>query len=155
MGMATTVTAGLRIDFDLYLGHVGDCRAYLVRNGEIRQLTEDHSVVADLVKQGVITADEARSHPDRAKIFRSLGVTSDIRVDTCGREDGAEKLSLLPGDRLVFCSDGLTGHLPDAEILRWIEGNPDADQACRALIGAANAMGGGDNITVIVVGVAP
>ena len=111
--MGTTVTLGFRLDNELYLGQVGDSRAYLIRTGRIQQLTQDHSLVAHLVREGAITAEEARFHPDRRKILRSLGVAGDVTVDTFSQ-------TLLNGDTLVFCSDGLTGNVSDGEILQYI-----------------------------------
>jgi len=148
--MGTTVTVGLRLDLELYLGHVGDCRAYLARDGRLHQLTEDHSVVAALLRQGDITPQQAISHPDKGKILRCLGVTQHVDVDTRLRETGEGRLTLRPGDRLVFCSDGLTQGVSDVEILdcvqRW-----RPRRACGQLVRLANAKGGTDNTSVIVV----
>jgi PPM family protein phosphatase len=146
--MGTTVTLGFRLDDELYLGQVGDSRAYLIRTNRIQQLTQDHSLVAQLVRKGAITAEQARFHPDRRKILRSLGVASDVTVDTFSQ-------TLLNGDTLVFCSDGLTGNVSDGEILQYILQTDDAYQACERLIDLANFRGGDDNISVIVVRVRP
>jgi PPM family protein phosphatase len=142
--MGTTITLGFRLDNELYLGQVGDSRAYLIRTGEIKQLTEDHSLVAHLVKQGTITSEEARFHPDRGKIMRCVGIAGDVDVDTFS-------LALTKGDVLVFCSDGLTGSVADEDILRCVLEADNAIYACENLINMANSNGGEDNISVIVV----
>ena len=142
--MGTTITLGLRMDDELYLGHVGDSRAYLLRGGRIKQLTHDHSLVASLVKEGAITAAEAKCHPQRAKVLRSLGVACEVPVDIT-------TLTLLKGDKVVLCSDGLTGSLTDNEINQCVLNSDRASQACTGLVNLANAMGGSDNISVIVI----
>ena len=149
--MGTTVTLGLRVNNELYLGHVGDSRAYLIRRSVIRQLTQDHSVVAGLLKAGMITQEEARQHPDRGKIFRCLGSSPNILIDTYKEIGNEEKLILQRGDSLVFCTDGLATHVSDDEILTEIEKPDDAYDACQRLIWLANQRGGTDNISVIVV----
>jgi len=148
--MGTTVTLGLRVNNELYLGHVGDSRAYLIRGGMTRQLTQDHSVVAGLLKAGMITQEEARQHPDRGKIFRCLGSSLNVVIDTYKEIGNEEKLILQNGDSLVFCTDGLTAHVSDEEILAEVERPGDAYDACRQLISLANQRGGSDNISVIV-----
>ena len=149
--MGTTVTVGLRLDFDLYLGHVGDSRAYLIRENRIRQLTEDHSVVALLLKRGAITPREARTHPDKGKILRCLGITRDVTIDTFIRDNAEGKLTLRGRDALVFCSDGLTDYVSDGEILNCVSRRSHPGEACRDLIDMANSRGGGDNTSVIIV----
>ncbi len=148
--MGTTVTVGLRLGLDLYLGHVGDSRAYLARDRSLRQLTEDHSVIADLLRQGSITSAEARRHPDRGQILRCLGVTQDLAVDTHVGNGTDERLALRAGDRLLFCSDGLTDAVADNEILDCIQ-RYRPSRACRRLLDLANARGGTDNASVIAV----
>jgi protein phosphatase len=145
--MGTTVTLGLRRGQDLYLGHVGDSRAYIARGGKIQQLTEDHSLVAGLVKAGLITPSEAKSHPDRGKIFRSLGNSPNVVIDAY--KEG--KLALQAGDILLFCTDGLVGNVSDDQILAEISRSATAHDACSRLIALANKSGGDDNVTVIVV----
>jgi len=149
--MGTTVTVGLRLGLELYIGHVGDSRAYLIRNREIQQLTEDHSLVATLLKKGAITPDEVRAHPDRGKIIRCLGVSPYIAVDT--RVQNLEKgmVNLNAGDCLVFCSDGLSTCVHNNEILDRAVSEDNPDQVCRGLVDLANSRGGEDNISVIVV----
>jgi protein phosphatase len=149
--MGTTVTLGLRLDNRLYLGHVGDSRAYLIRGGVIKQLTDDHSVVAQLLKAGMITPEEIKTHPDQGKIFRCLGTSEQVAIDTYSQSGKKDKLILQNGDSLVFCTDGLTGHVTDDEILDYVHKGDDAHSACRDLILLANLRGGEDNISLIVV----
>jgi len=148
--MGTTLTLGFRVNNELYLGHVGDSRAYLIRDGIIKQLTHDHSVVAGLLKAGLITPEEARQHPDRGKIFRCLGSSPNVAIDTYREVGDEEKLDLQHGDSLVFCTDGLTAHVSDEEILAEVEKSNGACEACQRLIWLANERGGTDNISVIV-----
>jgi len=149
--MGTTVTVGLRLDDRLYLGHVGDSRAYLIRGGGIEQLTEDHSVVAHLLKAGMIAPEEAKTHPDRGKILRCLGTSEKVAIDTHVQSGKKDKFILQNGDSLVFCTDGLTGHVTDDEIRDCVQKSDDACSACRDLILLANLRGGEDNISLIVV----
>jgi protein phosphatase len=144
-GMGTTVTAAL-VDAagTVAIGHVGDSRAYLLRKGSIEQLTTDHSLVAELVQSGVLTPEEAERHPQRSAITRALGTEATVEVD--GFTVTAE-----PGDVFLICSDGLSSMLSDDEMARAIEGaNGDPHEAAEALIRAANAHGGEDNITVVL-----
>jgi serine/threonine protein phosphatase PrpC len=149
--MGTTVTLGLRLDDRLYLGNVGDSRAYLIRGGRIKQLTEDHSVVAQLLKAGMITPEEAKTHPDRGKILRCLGTSAQVTIDIYGHSGNGDKLILQGDDSLVFCTDGLTGHVSDNEILDCVKKGDDAHSTCRDLVCLANLRGGEDNISLIVV----
>jgi protein phosphatase len=149
--MGTTVTLGLRLDERLYIGHVGDSRAYLVRKNRLHQLTEDHSLVARLVKERIITAEEAKTHPDRNKIFRCLGIMEKVAVDSYQKVSGKKWLSLETGDILLFCSDGLSGYVSNAEILKCLLLPDGLERACRELVNLANSKGGEDNITIIAV----
>ena len=149
--MGTTVTLGLRLDNRLYIGHVGDSRAYLVRNGRIRPLTEDHSLVAQLLKEGMISAEEAKTHPDRNKIYRCLGVSTRVDIDSYRKVGSKDWLSLHSGDTLVFCTDGLSGYVSDVDYLDCLLHADGAESACRELVRLANLKGGEDNISVIVV----
>jgi len=142
-GMGTTFTCAL-VEGKLYLGHVGDSRAYLWRNGVLRLLTRDHSLVERMVSEGYISRLEARFHPQRNVILRALGVAGELEVDL-------DSLSIEPGDRMLLCSDGLTGPIEDDELEAVISGNPDPEVCCRALVDAANDRGGTDNISVIVI----
>jgi protein phosphatase len=144
-GMGTTMTVAL-VDSRagaIAFGHVGDSRAYRVRDGELEQLTQDHSLVGELVRSGKISPEEAESHPQRSVITRALGTEADVDVDTFTRE--AE-----PDDVYLLCSDGLTDMLSDREILELLDGAPALDAAARRLVEAANSRGGEDNITVVV-----
>ncbi len=143
-GMGTTVAVVFAQDSRLWLAHVGDSRIYLVRAGEIRRLTEDHSLVAQMVKAGQITAGEARTHHLRNVITRSLGFEASV-------EPEIQALEWVAGDYLLLCSDGLTGMLEDQEIARAVAaGHADLPAVCRDLIALANERGGTDNISVVV-----
>jgi len=144
-GMGTTLTAVVLDDQVGLVGHVGDSRAYLVREGEIRQLTSDHSWVADRVRQGLLTADEARHHRWRNVITNALGATASFRLDVVHFE-------VQTGDRLVLCSDGVSMLLSEAMLLELIAGL-DADEAARRLVAEANERGSPDNVTAVVVDV--
>ncbi|MGH3022388.1 MAG: Stp1/IreP family PP2C-type Ser/Thr phosphatase [Gaiellaceae bacterium] len=142
-GMGTTVTAALVGDGDVVLGHVGDSRAYRIREGSLEQLTEDHSLVADLVRSGRLTPEEAGEHPQRSVITRALGTDPEVDVDTLVLQPDA-------GDLFLLCSDGLPTMVSDEEILRTIERAASLDDAARDLVRAANSGGGEDNITVVL-----
>ena len=145
-GMGTTVTAAL-VDAEsgtVAIGHVGDSRAYLLRGGSLEQLTTDHSLVAELVQSGVLTPEEAERHPQRSAITRALGTEETVEVD--GFTVHAE-----PGDVFLICSDGLSTMLSDTDVTAAIESaDRDPHHAADALIRAANARGGEDNITVVL-----
>ena len=145
-GMGATAVAALIAPPNLALGWVGDSRIYLSSRGKLRQLTKDHSLVARLVEIGQITAEEARHHEHKNVITRSLGAR---RKGPAGAE--VMSLRLRRGDRLLLCSDGLTTHVPDHQINDILNRNPDPYSASRELVVAANAAGGTDNISVIVV----
>ena len=149
--MGTTVVVGLRLDYELYLAHVGDSRAYLIRDNTIRQLTEDHSVVAALLRQGAVTPKMAKVHPDKGKIYRSLGVTDATVADISIRDDFRTKLTLCSGDGLLFCSDGLTDMVQDEEIARCFETLSRPKSIARRLIQLANSRGGFDDTSVVAV----
>ncbi|MBA2614618.1 MAG: Stp1/IreP family PP2C-type Ser/Thr phosphatase [Actinobacteria bacterium] len=142
-GMGTTVTAALVEGDRIALGHVGDSRAYRVRGGTLEQLTQDHSLVADLMRSGRLTPEEAGTHPQRSVITRALGTDPSVDVDTFAVEAAA-------GDLYLICSDGLTTMLGDEEISRIVSEAADLDTAARALVKAANRRGGEDNVTVIL-----
>jgi PPM family protein phosphatase len=145
-GMGTTMTvalvdaAGERVTF----GHVGDSRAYRIRDEELEQLTDDHSLVGELIRSGKLTREEAEVHPQRSVITRALGTDPDVDVDTFA-------VDAQPGDIFLLCSDGLSGMVSDATILDIVRDNRrDLPAAAKALIAAANRGGGDDNITVVV-----
>jgi serine/threonine protein phosphatase PrpC len=143
-GMGTTMTAALVEDGSVRIGHVGDSRAYRVRDGGLEQLTEDHSLVAELVRSGRLSPEEADVHPQRSVITRVLGTDPEVDVDTF-------EVETRPGDVFMICSDGLTSMVDDDAILAVLERRGKRlDQAARALVDAANRGGGEDNITVIL-----
>jgi PPM family protein phosphatase len=142
-GMGTTMTVALVEDAAVAFGHVGDSRAYLIRDGRLEQLTEDHSLVAELVRSGKLSPEEAGTHPQRSVITRALGTDPDVDPDTFS-------VPTQPGDLFMLCSDGLTSMVEDEAILQGVEKNRDDLQtAVKALIRAANKGGGEDNITII------
>jgi serine/threonine protein phosphatase PrpC len=142
-GMGTTITVALVEDGHVAIGHVGDSRAYLIRDRKLEQLTEDHSLVAELVRSGKLSPEEAEGHPQRSVITRALGTDPDVDVDTFSIETQA-------GDLFLLCSDGLTSMVDDDTILREVERNrDDLGKAAKALVRAANKGGGEDNITVV------
>jgi PPM family protein phosphatase len=141
--MGTTMTVALVEDERVAIGHVGDSRAYLVREGRLEQLTDDHSLVAELVRSGKLTPEEAEAHPQRSVITRALGTESEVDVDTFS-------VRATPGDLFLLCSDGLTVMVDDNTILEAIEQHrSNLDEAAKALVNAANKVGGEDNITVV------
>jgi protein phosphatase len=143
-GMGTTMTAALVEDGSVRIGHVGDSRAYRVREGRLEQLTEDHSLVAELVRSGRLSQEEADVHPQRSVITRVLGTDPDVDVDAFSVETQA-------GDVFMLCSDGLTSRVDDETILGVVEQHrASLEQAARALVDAANRGGGEDNITVLL-----
>ncbi len=143
-GMGTTVTAVLVGDGSAAVAHVGDSRAYLIRDGSIEQLTRDHTLVDELVRQGRLTAEEAAAHPQRSIITRALGPEPEVEVDTSTHE-------LLAGDLLLLCSDGLTGMVDEPSLLHTVTAAKTLTAACRSLVKQANEAGGRDNITVVLV----
>ena len=148
-GMGTTIACSLLDEQRISLGHVGDSRIYLVRGDQLTQLTRDHSWIDEQLKQGILTPEEARKHPLRNVITRALGSRDDVLVDVADQ-------TLEPDDVVLLCSDGLTGMLEDPEILAIVrEYEYDLQTACRELIAQANAKGGDDNITVILVKYTP
>ena len=138
-GMGTTVVAVITCEHTAYISHVGDSRLYLYRDGNLSQVTRDHSVVQDLIESGQITEEEARSHPRKNYITRALGVVS----EEYGEYD---ELELMTGDRLLLCTDGLTNEVEHAAICAFL--TLPAEEAAQALIRAALDDGGMDNITV-------
>jgi len=127
------------------LGHVGDSRVYLMRDGEITQLTSDHSWVNEQIQSGVISPDQARTHPLRNVVTRALGGKPDLQVDM-------QQHKAKAGDILILCSDGLTTMIPDEDIARVVrESGGDVEKAAQALVASANAKGGEDNITVLLI----
>ena len=143
----TIVTAVVDSEMNATIGHVGDSRAYLLREGKLRQLTSDHSWVNEQVKLGFLNRSEAGRHPFRNVVTRALGSRGEVSVDVVEQ-------SLGPGDRILLCSDGLNSMLDDEGIHAAIESaGEDLRAACRALISSANEQGGDDNITTILASV--
>lgn len=141
--MGTTCTAAVVRGSEVFLAHIGDSRAYLVRDGRAIQLTRDHSLAAELVAGHRLTPEEARSDPRRNLLTRSMGLDPDVEVDA-ERAD----LELARGDTLLLCSDGLYTLVVEEELARLVDGRP-LDRACRDLVALANRRGGTDNITVL------
>ena len=143
-GMGTTMTVALVEENKVTIGHVGDSRAYLLRDEQLTQLTQDHSLVAELVRSGRLSAEEAESHPRRSVITRALGTDSEVEVDV---------FSLQGQDRDIYllCSDGLTSMVSDDEIASLLSASrDDLDEATKKLVAAANQAGGEDNISVVL-----
>jgi serine/threonine protein phosphatase PrpC len=142
-GMGTTVTAAKVTGDEVSLGHVGDSRAYRLRDGELEQLTRDHSLVAELERSGQITPEAAEHHPQRSIITRALGPEPDVEVDTY-------TLAGRAGDLFLICSDGLTSMISDDELAAILRSAASLDDAADSLVRAANQSGGKDNITVVM-----
>jgi protein phosphatase len=142
-GMGTTLTAAMLAGNEVSIGHVGDSRAYLYRDGELSQLTNDHSLVEELRRQGKLTRDQAAEHPQRSVITRALGPEPRVAVDTMTVQG-------RPGDVFLLCSDGLTTMLSDEELSAALERTADLKVVARRLVRAANNHGGRDNITVVL-----
>jgi protein phosphatase len=147
-GMGTTLTVASVENGMVSIGHVGDSRAYLVRDGRLEQVTEDHSLVGELMRSGKLSAEEAETHPQRSVITRALGTDPDVDVDMF-------PIETRPGDLFLICSDGLTTMVDDSKILALVEEHRgDLQALVKALIKAANRGGGDDNITVVAFDIA-
>lgn len=142
-GMGTTCTLVMVAGFRLYVGHVGDSRAYLFRGGNRRQLTHDHSMVAEQVRRGLMTPEEAEHDERRHMLMRAVGAGPEVDVDTLWVDPE-------PGDALLLCSDGLTNMVDDGQLADMAVAASDPADACSRLIAAANAAGGEDNVTAVV-----
>ncbi|HVJ95554.1 MAG TPA: Stp1/IreP family PP2C-type Ser/Thr phosphatase [Acidimicrobiia bacterium] len=143
-GMGTTLTAVMPIGGNqLLIGHVGDSRAYLLHEGTLTRITDDHSLVEELVRAGRLTPEQAESHPQRAIITRALGVDVEVDVDVY-------TIEVVPGDRVMLCSDGLTTMIRERDVERIIRAEQEPQHAADALVRAANEAGGEDNTTVLV-----
>lgn len=143
-GMGTTITLAYILKEYLYIGHVGDSRAYIISGEGISQITEDHSLVNELVKNGSITIEESKTHPQRNMITRAVGTSNEIEVDVIKRHYNSN-------DILLICSDGLSNMVSDEEILKIFNKIPIIKEACKELINKAKDNGGKDNITIIAV----
>ncbi len=142
-GMGTTCTVAYVAEDDVLVGHVGDSRCYLLRDGELTRITVDHSLVGELVARGKVTEEEALAHPQRSVITRAVGPEPTVKVD-------ADRVAARAGDVFLLCSDGLTDMVRDRDVQRILTAVQSLEQAGRNLIAAANAAGGRDNITVIL-----
>ncbi len=144
-GMGTTITAGtLAAGGTLLIAHVGDSRAYLLRDSDLSQITDDHSLVEEMVRDGQLTPEQAAVHPQRSIITRALGIDAEVEV-------ALYPVELQPGDRLMLCSDGLTTMVSADDIAAILRRESDPQRAARQLIDAANEAGGEDNVTAVVV----
>jgi serine/threonine protein phosphatase PrpC len=141
-GMGTTFTIAL-YEEEVFLGHVGDTRAYLLRDGELSMLTRDHSLVEQMVSEGYISRREARVHPQRNVILRALGVSEDLEIDL-------DSLAPTAGDRIILCSDGLSGVLEDREIAYIASSERDPEAACRRLVRSSKERGATDDVTAVL-----
>ena len=141
-GMGTTCTVAAIKSSQLYLAHIGDSRAYLFRDGDLHQLTTDHTWVEEAVVSGILTRDAARFHPNRSVITRAVGLDPEVEADK-------QMMPLMGGDLLLLCSDGLNSMVTDADITDLLSSNVP-EQVCAALIDVARGAGGHDNVTVVV-----
>lgn len=140
-GMGTTAVLVAVTEDKIHVAHVGDSRAYLVRQGKIKQLTIDHSMVQEMIDEGEITHEEAKMHPNKNIITRALGISKDVDVDYSMK-------TKKPGDSIIICTDGLTNYLDQKEILEYFK-SEKGEALVDGLISAANERGGADNITVV------
>jgi len=161
-GMGATCACAWVVDRKLYIAHVGDSRIYLIRDGQIRRLTIDHTWVQEAIEKGILDPERAREHPNVHVIRRYLGSGRLPEVDfrLCleeGEDDqkanGNQGFEMGPGDTLLLCTDGLTDLLWDDEILKTLDSQPDVNAAAEALVEMANRRGGHDNITVVLISV--
>lgn len=143
-GMGTTITMAYLLNNKLIIGHIGDSRVYSINNNELKQITEDHSLVAELVKNGSISVEEAQIHPQKNIITRAVGTSNSIDIDIVIEE-------VKKDDIILLCTDGLTNMVNDLEIKSLILANEDMQRACDSLVKKANELGGQDNITVVAV----
>ncbi len=142
MGMGTTATLAMVYGDMLITAHVGDSRAYIVKEDRITQITRDHSYVQELLQRGEITPEQAKNHPQRNYITRAVGVEDSLKVDI-----GIRPYS---GEKILVCSDGLTNMVSENEIFEILNAEPDLDKAAKLLIDKANEFGGADNITAVL-----
>jgi len=143
-GMGTTLIIAIFISDNLYMGHVGDSRIYVIRDEKIEQLTTDHSYVEELVKNGSLSRVEAEKHPKKNIITRAIGCFEDVEADIC-------TYNIQKDDIFILCTDGLTNMLADDKILDIIKKDNDPQTSCVELIEQANRNGGDDNITVVII----
>ncbi|AFS78686.1 protein phosphatase-2C [Gottschalkia acidurici 9a] len=142
-GMGTTVTMGIMFEKDIYVGHVGDSRAYLLRDNKLIQLTHDHSLVGELLRSGSITKEEAFNHPKKNIITRALGTNSNVNVDIVTKE-------VTTKDIIILCTDGLTNMVSEERIVDVVNNTENMTDSCNILANTANELGGIDNITIMI-----
>ena len=147
-GMGATLTVAWIDGAQLSVGHVGDSRVYLLRSGALQQLTSDHSLVAEQVRRGILTASEAEQSNLQSVLLRALGTQPEVEVDS-------EEVGLFSGDILLLCSDGLTRMVTEPEIAGALQSEPQPQRAAEKLVALANESGGVDNVTVVVVSLKP
>ncbi|SFB19660.1 protein phosphatase [Lentibacillus halodurans] len=143
-GMGTTVVAAICTEAFIAVGHIGDSRCYILSEDEFRQITEDHSLVNELVRSGQISKDDAEQHPRKNVLLKALGTEADITADVQSIEWNFE-------NQLLLCSDGLTNKLSDDELLSLIQKDQDLETTCNEMVDFANERGGEDNISLIIV----
>ena len=143
-GMGTTIVAATIVDNTMYVANVGDSRLYLIRDDKIEQITEDHSLVEEMVKRGEITPTDARMHPNKNIITRALGANKDVMVDFF-------EIEVDKSDRVLLCSDGLTNMVEEQEIADVVNYSDDMEKTVKKLVQKANQYGGKDNISVVLV----
>lgn len=143
-GMATTLVAAYAAKHALYILNVGDSRAYICRGGKLTQITEDHTYVNTLVKKGLITEEEAKTHENRHMITKAVGAENKVEPDFF-------KVATKVGDIVLICTDGLYGEIEETEMTRIISGRGSMQEACDRLVDRANENGGHDNITVVCI----
>jgi serine/threonine protein phosphatase PrpC len=141
--MGATVVVALLTAHHAHIAHMGDSRVYLLRDGKLRQLTEDHSIVGILVRNGEITPQEAADHPAKGRLSRFAGMEADVPAAT-------QTIELQAGDRLLLCTDGLWGMLPDNQLKAILAEGNDPEVTCRSLLAAGKQAGGQDNLTAAV-----
>jgi serine/threonine protein phosphatase PrpC len=140
----TTVTAAAIVGDLVYIAHVGDSRAYLLTGDDLEQITRDHSLVQRLIELDQLTPDEAAAHPQRNVLYRAIGQSEHIEIDTATRR-------LPPGSCLMLCSDGLWNQVPESKILQVVKSSATPQEACDRLVTLANESGGADNVTVVII----
>lgn len=141
-GMGTTLTMGYVFNDKIIIGHVGDSRAYLIKDFDIMQITQDHSLVQQLIKEGKISQKEAKSHPQRNVITRAVGIGNEIKIDIF-------TIDVNNGNVVVLCSDGLTNMLTEKDLAITFSEEKDVQKACKIVVEKAKFKGGNDNITVL------